>query len=113
MWNKSDLLDHQERANRKATSDRNENVVLVSSLTGDGLPQLLEKIEHRLSQSSTLYDIVLQASDGQGMAWLHQRGEVLERKVFEDGRTQLTVRMEEGTAGQATAKFGKAISTRK
>ena len=113
VWNKSDLLDHQERANRKATSDRNENVVLVSSLTGDGLPQLLEKIEHRLSQSSTLYDIVLQASDGQGMAWLHQRGEVLERKVFEDGRTQLTVRMEEGTAGQATAKFGKAISTRK
>ncbi len=113
VWNKSDLLDSQDQANRKATSDRIDNVVLVSSLTGDGLSQLLEKIEQRLSQSSTLYEIFLDPSDGQGIAWLHQRGEVLERMVFEDGRTRLTVRLDEGTAGQAAAKFGKAISTRK
>jgi GTPase len=113
VWNKSDLLDTQDQANRQAMADRNENVVLVSSLTGAGLPRLLQAIENRLSQTSTLYDITLEPTDGQGMAWLHQRGEVLDRKIFEDGKTCLTVRMDEGTAGQAAAKFGKAMGARK
>ena len=113
IWNKADLLEPQDFANRKATAERNENVALLSSVTGDGVPTLLHKLEQRLSQTSTLYDVILQPSEGQALAWLHQRGEVLDRNTSEDGKTQLTVRLDEDTAGQAMAKFGKAIAIRK
>ena len=109
VWNKSDLLPAQELANRKATVARRDDVVLVSSLTGDGIDRLLDRVEGRLAKSSVLYEITLDPADGQGMAWLHQRGEVLDRKSFEDGRSKLTVRLDDDTAGQAQAKFGKAM----
>jgi GTP-binding protein HflX len=113
VWNKSDLLDVTELANRKATAQRREDVVLVSSLTGEGIDRLLDSVENRLGKSSTLYDIMIDPSDGKGMAWLHQRGEVFERKAFEDGRTQLTVRLDDDTAGQAQAQFGKAMKEKR
>ena len=113
VWNKSDLLSDQECASRKATIARREDVVLVSSLTGDGIDHLLEAVEHRLGKSSTLYNIMIDPSDGKGMAWLYQRAEVFESQNFEDGRTQLTVRMDGDTAGQAQAKFGKMMSEKR
>jgi GTPase len=109
VWNKSDLLAPQELVNHQAQALRRPDVALVSSLTGDGIDQLLDKIEQRLGQSSTMYDIIIDPSDGKGMAWLHQRGEVLDRKVYEDGRTKLSVRLDADTAGQAQAKFGKSM----
>ena len=102
-----------ELANRKATAQRREDVVLVSSLTGEGIDRLLDSVENRLGKSSTLYDIMIDPSDGKGMAWLHQRGEVFDRKAFEDGRTQLTVRLDDDTAGQAQAQFGKAMKEKR
>jgi GTPase len=112
VWNKSDLLAPQELANHQAQALRRPDVALVSSLTGAGIDQLLDKVEQRLGQSSTMYDIIIDPSDGKGMAWLHQRGEVLNRKVYEDGRTKLSVRLDADTAGQAQAKFGKGMKTK-
>jgi GTPase len=71
-----------------------------------------EKVEQRLGQSSTMYDIIIDPSDGKGMAWLHQRGEVLDRKIYEDGRTKLSVRLDADTAGQAQSKFGKGMKAK-
>ncbi len=113
VWNKSDLLHDQERGNREAQAARRADVALVSSLTGAGLDQLLDKVEQRLAKTSVVYNITLEPSDGKGMAWLHQRGEVLDRKSFEDGRTQLSVRLDADTSGQAEAKFGKAMKQKK
>ena len=112
VWNKSDLLSPQELMNRKAQAQRRKDVVLVSSLTGDGIDRLLDNVEQRLAQSSLMFDIMIDPSDGKNMAWLHQRGEVLDRKIYEDGRTKLTVRLDEDTAGQAQAKFGKAMKAK-
>jgi GTPase len=113
VWNKSDLLDDQERTNREAQAARRTDVALVSSLTGAGIDQLLDKVEQRLAKTSVTYQITLDPSDGKGMAWLHQRGEVLDRKSFEDGRTLLSVRLDADTAGQAEAQFGKAMKIKK
>jgi GTPase len=112
VWNKSDLLTADEFKNRKAQAARREDVVLVSSLTGEGIERLLESVEHRLAKSSLMFDITLDPSDGKNMAWLHQRGEVMNRKTYEDGRTKLTVRLDADTTGQAEAKFGKAMKKR-
>ena len=113
VWNKADLLSEQEMANRKATVGRRDDVALVSSLTGKGVEELLSKVEKRLAKTSVLYEVTIEPSNGQGMAWLHQRGEVLDRKAFEDGSTRLTVRLDDDAAGQALAKFGKMIQIKK
>jgi GTPase len=113
VWNKSDLLSAEDEKSRKAQTARREDVVLVSSLTGQGIDDLLDKVEKRLAKSSLMFEITIEPSDGKNMAWLHQRGEVLDRKIFEDGRTKLTVRLDADTAGQAEAKFGKAMKAKK
>ena len=44
---------------------------------------------------------------GEGQAWLHDRGEVMARENFPDGRIRMTVRLSQDKAGQAAARFGK------
>jgi GTPase len=113
VWNKSDLLDEQGLTHYQSQAQRRKDVALISSLTGDGLGNLLDKVEQRLALSSTVYEITVEPADGKGMAWLHQRGEVLDRHVYEDGRTRLQVRLDDDTAGQAESKFGKSMKKKK
>ncbi len=113
VWNKSDLLEGEAKASRVAQAQRREDVVLISAVTGEGLPKLLDVIEQRLAHTSVLYNVKLEPSDGQGIAWLHQRGEVIERQQSEDGSTRLTVRLDEDTAGQAQVRFGKAMKAQR
>ncbi len=112
VWNKADLLTPPEFASREAHAQRRDNCVLISSLDGQGIDQLLATVEKRLAQKSALFDITIDPSDGKGMAWLHQRGEVLARKAYDDGHTKLTVRLDADTAGQAQAKFGKGMKAK-
>ena len=109
VWNKADLLEPLEFATRETQAQRRDDCVLVSSLDGQGIEELLQKIEKRLAKKSEIFDITIDATDGKGMAWLHQRGEVLGRKAYDDGRTKLSVRLDGDTAGQAQAKFGRAM----
>jgi GTP-binding protein HflX len=109
VWNKADLLDPLDFATRETQVLRRDDCVLVSSLDGQGIEELLEKIEKRLTAKSLTFEITIEPSDGKGMAWLHQRGEVLSRKVYVNGKTKLSVRLDADTAGQAQAKFGKAM----
>ncbi len=109
VWNKSDLLPPEELISRRAQASRRDDVALVSSVTGDGISALLDAVEKRLAKSSLMFEIMIEPSDGKNMAWLHQRGEVMDRKIYEDGRTRLSVRLDADTAGQAQAKFGQAM----
>lgn len=109
VWNKADLLDPLDFATRETQVLRRDDCVLVSSLDGQGIEELLEKIEKRLTAKSLTFEITIEPSDGKGMAWLHQRGEVLSRKVYDNGKTKLSVRLDADSAGQAQAKFGKAM----
>ena len=52
---------------------------------------------------------MLDAEDGQGQAWLHDRGEVLSRRNYQDGRVLMKVRLTTDKAGQAQARFGTAM----
>ena len=110
VWNKSDLLDEASRAGKLAQSQRRDDVALISAVSGEGVTHLLDLLEARLAKTSTLYDVTVLPSDGKGLAWLHQRGEVLDRLQHDDGRTRLTVRLDSDAAGQAEVKFGKALS---
>ncbi|WP_421695000.1 GTPase HflX [Aestuariivirga sp.] len=109
VWNKLDLLPPEERAAREAQALRKPGCVLVSAVTGEGLEPLLELVEGRLGAGDTIYEILLGAEDGQGQAWLHERGEVLSRRSHEDGRVLMKVRLASDVAGQAQSRFGSAM----
>jgi GTP-binding protein HflX len=109
VWNKLDLLPPEERAAREAQALRKPGCVLVSAITGEGLSPLLELIEGRMGAEDTIYEILLDPEDGQGQAWLHDRGEVLSRRSYQDGRTLMKVRLSADRAGQAQSRFGDAM----
>jgi GTP-binding protein HflX len=109
VWNKADLLEPDARAMREAQAHRHHDRVLVSAVTGEGLSRLLSLIEEKLGASHEIYQVYLDAGDGEGQAWLHDRGEVLAREDYPDGRLRLTVRLSEDKAGQAHARFGRSM----
>ena len=109
VWNKLDLLSPEERAAREAQAIRRPGCVLLSAVTGEGIGPLLDLVEGRLGAEDRIYEVFLDPGDGQGQAWFHDRGEVLGRKSYQDGRVCLKVRLTEDRAGQAIARFGKAV----
>ncbi|WP_414652804.1 GTPase HflX [Hansschlegelia sp.] len=97
VWNKVDRLDEDARASLAATVARREadrRPVLVSALTGEGEDALLAAIEARLSARRETVVVTIAADDGAGENWLHRHGDVMDRKVAEDGAVQVTVRVE-------------------
>ena len=91
--NKIDLLTPEqldETANRAKRS--NEPTVLVSALTGEGCDALLAVLDERLSADYTLVDVRLSIDDGAALAWLYDRGEVIERRE-DDAAIHLKVRL--------------------
>ncbi|HWT09900.1 MAG TPA: GTPase HflX, partial [Roseomonas sp.] len=87
VLNKADLLGGIESVARRAP-----DAVPVSALTGEGLEELRRTIDARLSAGMETIEVTLAGSDGAGLAWLHQHGEVLSRDDREDG-VHLTVRL--------------------
>lgn len=96
VWNKIDALDPERlEAMRLAARgfDPQRRPALVSALTGEGLDDLLARIETLLAASRTKLELDLAPEDGQGLAWLHAHAEVLSRETREDGRSRLVVRV--------------------
>jgi len=87
VLNKADLLGGIEAVSRRAPG-----AVPVSALTGEGLEELRRAIDARLSAGMETIEVTLPGSDGAGLAWLHQHGEVLSRDDRDDG-VHLTVRL--------------------
>ena len=77
VWNKLDLLAEGDRAELTGEAERREDVVLLSALTGEGADHLRARISHLLHEGSQTHHIRLNAGDGNRIAWLHARGEVI------------------------------------
>jgi GTP-binding protein HflX len=95
VWNKADLLPEEDRRRLGARVERlpeDQRPALVSAVTGEGLDRLRDMIELRLTASRPVYRLSVDPSDGQGLAWLHEETEVLERRDDEEGRQLLVIR---------------------
>lgn len=96
VWNKADLLARDERERLAATAERmpaDERPVLVSAVTGDGLETLLRAVELRIAKGRPSFQVILDPADGQGLNWLYEQSEVLDRRTDADGRLHLVVRI--------------------
>jgi GTPase len=105
VWNKADQLPDDLATMRQAQAARQEDCVLVSALSGHGLDELRSLIEAKLGKDLDVYEAVLDPADGQGQAWLYDKGEVLGREQLEDGRVVLTVRLGADKAQVALSRF--------
>ncbi len=78
-FNKIDLLSDEERDAVVASAARNPKEVAISAVNGDGTERLLALVETELSQQRKPLDITVPLEDGETIAWLYRRGEVLGR----------------------------------
>lgn len=113
VWNKTDLVDETRRdqlmAQAATQAPGGQARHMVSAVTGDGLPELLDAIEKRLLGSRPVHSLTIEATDGAGLAWLYAHGEVLDRQDGEDGALRLEVRVAEKSMSAFHQKFGGRI----
>ena len=91
-WNKVDLLPAEEAARLEQEAARRSDVAIISALTGEGLDGLREQMANKLRSGEQVHDIRLSAAQGDRIAWLHARGEVLDQTVDAD-EVRLSVRL--------------------
>ena len=81
VWNKLDRVPDSERAELLGeASRRDEAVVVVSALTGEGVESLRDAIATHLHAGAVTHHLRLDAADGTRLAWLHARGEVIDQR---------------------------------
>ncbi len=104
VQNKIDNLPARERAALMNRTKRQERVVAVSALSGEGLQDLLERIDHLLGQGRKTVFADIPISDGKALSWLYRRGQVVARKD-DDDFAHLKVEMEPVNCDRFKAQF--------
>jgi len=107
VLNKSDLIKDDQLDDLKLK----EKSSLVSALTGDGIDDLIKKLDDYLSLKSKLYKINMPINDGAGLAWLYGHGNVIKR-VDKDDKTNIEVMLDNANFGRFISKFGKNINVK-
>ncbi len=95
VFNKADMAPVE--AARLAA--REPDSVVVSAVTGDGVPELLAEVANRLRAVTSLYSLLVPFDRGDILAMAHREGEVLSETADEDGWS-LEARLDEGSAGR-------------
>jgi GTP-binding protein HflX len=96
VWNKLDLLDENARHSLADAAERRragERPFIVSALTGQGIDELLDAIEDKLARGRSLFSVAVAPTDGQGLHWLYENAEVLDRTSQQDGTTEILLRI--------------------
>ncbi|WEK46996.1 MAG: GTPase HflX [Candidatus Andeanibacterium colombiense] len=91
-WNKWDMLDEDRQAELAEQAAGDGRIVPISAVTGFGLEKLFQTVSKILTENAKIYELVLPASDGQRLAWLHAHGEVVEEQQ-ENGEGEPRVRL--------------------
>jgi GTP-binding protein HflX len=85
-WNKADMLDEATRAVlAKRASGQSPAAQLISATSGEGVDELLFRIEAELFRHRVRRRVTIPASDGRTRAWLHKNCEVAGEAMAEDG----------------------------
>ncbi|MEJ2409128.1 MAG: GTPase HflX [Novosphingobium sp.] len=109
VWNKWDLLGpgHARELHEAMAHCEGETIVPLSALTGIGCADLLEAVGGQLTADSKLYTFVIPAADGQRMAFLHARGDVVSEEDAGEGaegpQLRLQVRLTDRELGRFSA----------
>ena len=78
VWNKVDILPEDAAREVLETAAADDATVAISAETGQGIDALLERLGEQLTQGARVHELLLPASAGRQIAWLHAHGEVIE-----------------------------------
>lgn len=108
VLNKIDLLEPEIREGL-LSSQRPDGPVPVSARTGEGLDQLLARFEADLSGANIHFQLSLDAGDGEGIAWVHRHGQVLEKTYNDDATVDLTLSATPAELEKFQHRFGEKM----
>lgn len=105
IWNKIDRLQMEEREEGKegepATKSGNDQRPLeTSAITGEGIDQLLDKLEQMLAKEEIKLQLSLKPHQGRALNWLYQNAEVKQGTTGEDGATEFEVTIAKHLTGR-------------
>ncbi|MDG2033128.1 MAG: GTPase HflX [Rhodospirillales bacterium] len=91
--NKSDLLDQASREFHANNAHRSNNrVVFLSAASGEGIDHLIFSLGQVLGADRKTMEVDIPWSDGKTLAWIYERGEIIDRNDGEES-VNLTVRL--------------------
>jgi len=93
IWNKIDTADTDRRAQIEEMAARRPDVAVISAMTGEGVEAARTLMASQLTAAHKVERIFLTYAQGEAMAWLHARGEVLSDQAEGEGHV-LTVRLD-------------------
>ena len=106
VWNKIDCLDGPGLERLRNRADRaNDRIRLVSALTGAGIEGLCAEVEALLGAERRRMTIRVPHEKGAALAWLYDRGTVVERTDDEEG-SLLTVDIEQTDCRTLDRRYG-------
>ena len=104
-WNKVDLLGPTAREAAAVEAARHPGVMIpLSAQSGVGVDALADAMAARLTIADSVHRVPVDAADGASVAWLYERGEVLDRSVAEDGSLSLSVRLSDADWSRFSAR---------
>jgi GTP-binding protein HflX len=85
VWNKVDLIHADDRDALGKIAERNEHILTISAITGQGLDELVTRISTHLTRDIIEDDLHLPYAEGRARAWLFEQGVVNGETQQEDG----------------------------
>ena len=110
VYNKIDLLSPAERAGLRSRNGGLAVPVAISALTGEGIADLLQRLDRMLDSQSLRLELRLDPADGAGLAWAYAHGRVLARKDRSE-RVQLTLAIEPKDQTRFEKRYGDRVKT--
>ena len=105
VWNKIDLLDADKREDLSALVQRNDDLLMISAQTGEGVDAFKAHLSALIAKGNVVRSVRLKASDGAALAWLHARGTINSQIVDED-----LVTVEASLSRQLWGQFDKQFA---
>lgn len=106
--NKIDRLEPDVRAEIISAARQSSSAVAVSAVTGEGVDELLARIDELLTQDHMEVSVNVEISDGANLAWLYRSGTVLERHDDEQA-AHLRVRLDTANYERLAHRAGIVI----
>ena len=85
VWNKIDLLEPEAADAARARADRDNGVLTLSAITGEGIEPLLARVAQTLQGTVTEETLMLPFAEGRKRAWLFDQDVVQAERQGEDG----------------------------
>ena len=105
VWNKIDLLDAEKREDLSALVQRNDDLLMISAQTGEGVDAFKVHLSALIAKGNLVRSVRLKASDGAALAWLHARGTINSQIVDDD-----LVTVEASLSRQLWGQFDKQFA---